>query len=292
MESRHLETFERVVALGSQAAAARAMGISPPTVTLRLHELERSLSGSLFGNAGGVRRLTPLGEETLRCARDVAASLNRLHAVAAVCDDELVGSIALGCVEPAASTWLPVHVGQLYRARPGIRLQIVGGSTSGMLSKVRSGELMAAITTRIASSGVSFHRLFSEQLGVAVPSGHRLIQHTTVTMDDLRGELLLVAEATCVYREMFTQSAGRGGIEPVISAEISSPAALGAVAQELGRLAIGPLSGFTHSTMAVRPLAGAEVEIGIITKPGGTINPLINELVTFLRAATTRPTVA
>jgi hypothetical protein len=37
--------------------------------------------------------------------------------------------------------------------------------------------------------------------------------------------------------------------------------------------------------MAVRPLAGASVEIGLVAKHGATSNALVNELATFLRSA-------
>jgi len=72
LDFRHLAVFERVARLGSMAKAAAALGVSQPTVSARVSDLEAAVGTPLFRrNAGGTelnqagRRFLPYAERCL-----------------------------------------------------------------------------------------------------------------------------------------------------------------------------------------------------------------------------------
>lgn len=66
-----LRAFLEVAERGTVAAAASALGYTPPAVTQQVAKLERSLDTTLFDRAGGRLRLSTAGASLLPVARDL-----------------------------------------------------------------------------------------------------------------------------------------------------------------------------------------------------------------------------
>ena len=60
-EIRHLEAFSAVISAGSVTGGARLLGVSQPSVTRALQELETSLGRALFHRSGPRIAPTKLG---------------------------------------------------------------------------------------------------------------------------------------------------------------------------------------------------------------------------------------
>src|SRR5690349_10058562 len=99
MDRRHLLTFQAIVREGSFLAAARALGVSQPTVTLHVQELESEFGMPLFERAGRVRPLTPAGELFAERALPVLDALEALAESMAELKNGAAGLIKIGAIE-------------------------------------------------------------------------------------------------------------------------------------------------------------------------------------------------
>lgn len=144
MNIKQLETFVRIVELGSFGAAAEALHASPSTVSTRVRELEASLGTQLFDRAFHRAQLTPKGHELFERAQQLigfAASLRDT-----IGDPSTVsGLLRLGVVGVVASTWLPRLVQRLRLDHPALNLRLDVALTGIVLERLRSGQVDVAI---------------------------------------------------------------------------------------------------------------------------------------------------
>ena len=68
---RLLQVYIQVVRLGNISAAARALHLTQPTVSLQLKKLAEAVGEPLFDSRDGHMTSTPVGEELYRAACDV-----------------------------------------------------------------------------------------------------------------------------------------------------------------------------------------------------------------------------
>ena len=78
IDPRLLRAFLHVAREGSISAAARRMGLSPSTVSLRVRTLERRLGARLFHRDPRGMALAPSGSGLLPAAREIVAMNDRL----------------------------------------------------------------------------------------------------------------------------------------------------------------------------------------------------------------------
>jgi DNA-binding transcriptional LysR family regulator len=144
MNIKQIETFVRIVEVGSFQAAAGALYASPSTVSVRVKELERYIGAELFDRSFHRAQLTAKGHEFYAHARqlvDFTTSLSQqMRAPQAV-----TGLVRLGVVGVVANTWLPQLVRSLREAYPGVTLRIDANLTRLLTERVADGKLDLAI---------------------------------------------------------------------------------------------------------------------------------------------------
>ena len=147
MELRFLETFATVLDAGTFLAAARTLRCSQSTVTLHIQELERELGLQLFSREGRRVRLTPAGESLRALSQRVRDSVLALRRGAEELRDGGAGEVALGAVEPAASTRISPVLASFSQARPRLRLRLEVSGTATLSRRVADGQLAFAVVS-------------------------------------------------------------------------------------------------------------------------------------------------
>lgn len=140
-----LRTFLAVHRAGSFTAAARALGLSQPTVTTQIRALERRMGHDLFERQARGVVAVPLADEL---AVRVAAPLDDLAVITG--DDDSTGAPVAGPVRLAGPTEL-----LCLRALPalaalvaqGVRVRTSTGLTDPLLDELRSGQHDLVIAT-------------------------------------------------------------------------------------------------------------------------------------------------
>lgn len=140
MNFKQLETFAWTVRLGGFSAAARRLNTTQSSVSMRIQELERSLSVPLFESPRRATRLTPKGRELLEYAERILALAS--EAETRLGDPMTIsGRIRIGVGETIALAWLPEFIARLNEDYPKLIIESEVDLTASLWSRFKLGEL-------------------------------------------------------------------------------------------------------------------------------------------------------
>lgn len=160
MNIKQIETFVRIVELGSFSAAAEALCTSQSTVSARIKDLERYLGAALFDRQFHRPQLTAKGHELFEFAQQLVEFTTSLTRTI-VEPHAMSGTVRVGVVGVVATTWLPTLVGRLRESHPKVNLKIDVGLTRLMMERLREGHIDLAIV----AGAVTDRSLHQELLG-------------------------------------------------------------------------------------------------------------------------------
>ena len=127
-------SFLTVAETGSLSAAARALGLSQPTLGRHVAELEAALQVPLFTRALRGYDLTAAGVAMLPAARAMRDAAAALALVAAGREGSLRGTVRLTASRVVSHYLLPAILADLRRMEPGIEIELVpSDSTENLL---------------------------------------------------------------------------------------------------------------------------------------------------------------
>lgn len=141
-----LRAFERIVRLGSFHAAARELGLSQPTVSQRIGQLEAALATTLFLRRGPRVSLTAEGHALIEYADRVLGAAGEM-AERFRSRDPLTGTLRLGVNETFALVCLPELLRRLGQRFPAIRTSVAVGDTGAVSRQLDARELDIAIVS-------------------------------------------------------------------------------------------------------------------------------------------------
>lgn len=129
-----IQAFVAVADTGSLSAAARALGLSQPTLGRQVNVLEQTIGAPLFRRQPRGMALTALGAHLLDPARAMFEAAGRLTLVAAGESQSMAGSVRITASVVISHHVLPPILAALRRAEPQIELDLVASdSTENLL---------------------------------------------------------------------------------------------------------------------------------------------------------------
>jgi DNA-binding transcriptional LysR family regulator len=142
-----IDTFDSIVRLGSFHAAARELGLTQPSVSQRVRELETTLNTKLFIRRGPRVSLTAQGHALEDHARRLLGDANSI--VARFRDrDQLRGMLRLGLNESFALVGLPDLLQKLRAQHPDLRTSVHVGDTADVARLLNGRKLDVAIVSQ------------------------------------------------------------------------------------------------------------------------------------------------
>jgi DNA-binding transcriptional LysR family regulator len=121
---------------GSLSAAARALGMTQPTLGRQVDALEQELSLVLFERAGRGLILTPSGLELLQHVREMGEAASRVSRAASGQSQSIEGAISIAASKANSTFLLPPIIAKMRREYPGITIEIVASdSVSDLLRR-------------------------------------------------------------------------------------------------------------------------------------------------------------
>jgi molybdate transport repressor ModE-like protein len=135
---RRLQVFVIVAETGSFAAAARQLGISQPSVSSHIQNLEKELAGPLFVREPGRRAaLTDGGRKLLLHARSMLASASKLEEGAG--NRKTHGTLTIVCQRSLANTVMREPLARFAREHRDIRMAVRIAFQEEVIANIRSG---------------------------------------------------------------------------------------------------------------------------------------------------------
>lgn len=199
---RQLQFLAALRAEASFSRAAQAVGVTQPTLSAGIKELEGLLGAILVerGRAGAV--LTSAGQDAAeRATRAINEVEELVHAVQGG-GAPLIGDFRLGAIPTIAPYLLPRLVPALRRAYPSLRLFLREDLTARLIEGLRARTLDAAlIALPYAAHGVDSIALFDDEFLLAIAPDHKLARSKNLQQEDLAGEEILLLEDGHCLRE-------------------------------------------------------------------------------------------
>jgi len=213
MDTRQLAAFCAVVERRSFSQAAERLGVTQPAVSLQVRALEKRLGTQLLDRSGRRVEPTESGWRLYRGAQRLLALEEQIVSdVALSGEGELTGDLVLGASTGPAAIVVPVLLGEFQRENAGVRVFLTVSDTHTVIERVAARELeLGIVGASRRHRGVRFEPFFSDEVILACPSGHPFAGRT-VTLDELRGESLILMQEGAGVRQIVEDALRRRGV--------------------------------------------------------------------------------
>jgi DNA-binding transcriptional LysR family regulator len=193
MELRQLVAFVAVAEELHFARAADRLGMAAPSLSRQIKALEQELAVTLLMRTTRRVALTRAGFTMLEEAKSIIARLD--SAVLAVQGSQTATgqSLRIGAIDSASAGFLSEIVARFRTEHPNIDIQFNEAMTEPLLHMLESGKLdLCLIRPPRRVTDCDFTVLRAELPLVILPTDHPLATKTSVTMDDLIDEPIII----------------------------------------------------------------------------------------------------
>ena len=171
-----LRYFSVLAQVEHYTVAAARLGISQPSLSSAIHNLENALGGvKLFEKVGRNIRLT---EEGKFYQEKVDAALNELHTASLMLRDSKVSApvvIRMGYVSGTLNGIAAQIIAEYSRKNKRIRFHLTESSSENLMDMVRQEKLdMAIVDSTDRDRSLHFRKLSQRDLFAAIPKNHPL----------------------------------------------------------------------------------------------------------------------
>jgi DNA-binding transcriptional LysR family regulator len=146
---RRLKTFIAIAEHGSLSAAAEALFLTVPAVSMQLRALEEELKTQLLDRTSKPPRLNAAGEALLAKAREVVFLYDQLANAVSEAGD-VAGTLTLGAIPTALSSVIPRALKAMAAAHPRLQIRVVHGLSPAFAEQLQHGDINAAIVSEPA----------------------------------------------------------------------------------------------------------------------------------------------
>ncbi|WP_326467640.1 LysR family transcriptional regulator [Enterobacter wuhouensis] len=143
----HLATFRLAIRRGSFSAAADALGISQPAVSLQIRQLEQFLQTRLVERTGRGINATAAGQALLAHGERIEQAVDEAIRSVSAFSHEVCGTITLGTGATACIHLLPPLLQRLRGDYPLFRVAVTTGNTLDIVRAVEENRLDMGLVT-------------------------------------------------------------------------------------------------------------------------------------------------
>src|SRR5215211_1775391 len=129
LELNDLRYFMEVKARGSLTAAARALGVSQPSLTAAMQRLEKHFETTLLLRDHTGVKLTVTGRALAYDAEELFEILARAERRVHGLEDEEAGRFVIGCYESLGAYFLPEFLRAFFLAHPKMDVSVSNASS-------------------------------------------------------------------------------------------------------------------------------------------------------------------
>lgn len=291
---RSLKAFLLAVDTGSFTHAANQLGVTQPSFTALIQDLEDVLGLRLFERTTRSISLTSAGQDFHARAQRPIADLEEAYRSLADLAAVRRGNVTLGALPSTALALLPVAVGALRQLHPALKVRVVEAHNDELVAMLRTNQIEFAVGTLAEPTpDLSFAPLAEDCFCAIYPAGHALEKKRGPLhwRDVLRYDLILLSQGSNA-RQQFDRAVREetGAPATALRYDVTNMGtAAGMVRQGLGvsvlpRLALPELnlSGLRAAALCD---ASARRAIGLLHRRDRSLSPAAQALAAQLETA-------
>ncbi|MFK7737380.1 MAG: LysR family transcriptional regulator [Pirellulaceae bacterium] len=215
MEFDQLRYFLQVAQSKSFTRAAEELGISQPALSRAVQKLEEELGVPVLVRKTRVVELTDAGltlrsraEQILSIAEDTKAEIS---------DDGRTGRLRIGAIPTIAPYFLPHFLKQFSSEFPEAQIEIYEDTTKNLLRQCSQGEVdMAVMALPVFQKYLEVSSLFSEELWLALPKNHSLVDAKNVRLKDLENYTFVMLDEPHCLSDNILSFCRQRSFQPVV----------------------------------------------------------------------------
>ena len=210
---RQLQYLVAVADLGGFRRAAEACGVSQPSLSAQVAQVERALRVQVFERHARGVRVTAAGEAVLARARQVLLAAGDLNETARQQSDPLSGTLRIGVIPTVCPYLLPEIAPALNRALPNLAIVWSEDKTGTLIKQIADARLDAAIVARDPRiDGLDAAPIGDDPFVLAAAPGHRLMKGTAPASPSvLEGATVFLLEDGHCFRDQALAFCGATG---------------------------------------------------------------------------------
>jgi DNA-binding transcriptional LysR family regulator len=219
---RQLAVFEALAQHRSFSAAAKAMHLTQPAVSMQVRQLEAAAGVALVERIGKRIDLTEAGVELARCARDVQARLKDADDAVAAIRGLRGGQLDIAVVS-TAKYFAPHLLAEFRRRHPGVTLRLTVSNRQAVLSALSENRSDLAIMGQPPRGLAVDAAVFAKHpLAIIAPPTHPLAGKKRLLLEALANEDFLIREPGSGTRGAMERFFAQHGVRLHPSTEMSS----------------------------------------------------------------------
>ncbi|MBP8824433.1 MAG: LysR family transcriptional regulator [Flavobacteriales bacterium] len=202
-----LQQFQYIVAIDTHrhfGRAAEACFVTQPTLSNMVKKLEEELGVTLFDRSKVPVVPTAEGSRLVDQARTVLKEVQVLQDLADASRDVPAGELRIGMIPTLAPYLLPLFLGGLLRAHPGLNVSVEELTTAVIVERLEHGQLdVGILATPLAIAGLKEEPLFNERFLLYVSPGERIGKKHYVLPSEIHADRLwLLEEGHCLRSQV------------------------------------------------------------------------------------------
>lgn len=189
-----LMTLSVVAQYGSYTRAAEALGVTQPSVSQQIHEVEHTAGMPVVLQKGRSIALTPLGLDLAEIGRRIAVERTRAGRAAARHKEGAEGRLTVGASMTTSAYLLPRIVSRVQRERPDATIEVRTGNTHDVAQMVTDDVVDIGVVEGDVDRPELLVTPFTSDHLVCVVSAKHHLNGEHLAPEDVRDETLLVRE--------------------------------------------------------------------------------------------------
>ena len=184
--------------------AAKARGVSQPTLSMQLQKAEDELGIIIFDRSKNPILTTDEGAKIVNQARLVIREYKKIYSIVDASKDDVRGDFRLGVIPTLAPYVIPLFAGAFVKKYPQVNLSIEEFKTDEMIELLNTDELDAALlVTPLVGENLIERILFHEAFSVFASKDHALLKKTKIKGKDLQtADVWLLNEGHCFRQQV------------------------------------------------------------------------------------------
>ncbi|SCY41698.1 LysR family transcriptional regulator [Paracoccus tibetensis] len=280
-----LEMFLAVAKERHFGRAAQTLGVTQPTLSAGIKQLEEQLGVLLIFRGSRFGGLTPEGQAALVWARRIVGDSRQLREEMRAVRHGLSGRLRIAVI-PTALTWAARISARFGAAHPNVGFTILSRSSVEILQMIEDLDVDAGISylDNEPLGRVSSVPLYDERYVLLAREDHPLAAATRLPWSALEGQRLCLLSADMQNRRIIDRTLSEAGVTTQAAVESNSTVVLAAHVLEGGWLTILPqgIASFLAEGKPLRLIAlegrGGAYQVGLIAPWREPHTPVLDAL--------------
>lgn len=181
-----LQSYCRVVELGSFKLAAEALRLSQPTISMQVKALEEEFGADLLHRDGHKILPTEDGQIVYEQALKILALYEKARQALRKNQNNFLGSLMIGASSGPAEYPIPLIMGQFKQEHPKASVTLQAGDSIEIIERVANQAIeMGFVGTRRRDGNLVFEPYLEDSLALVAAPGHASTRQKCIQFEDL-----------------------------------------------------------------------------------------------------------